>query len=381
MLIARTTRLLLVLAVLFGACRCSHTTAEGPPVDGAATPADHDAAIAADARTPDAGPADAAETDAAEPPLADAAVTVTPDAAPAIDTADALAVMPADGPPAGTLVAVVVGYGSRRVSSLDGLKWEHFQEVNPMGGDDHDLLRGVGYGDGVFVAIGGHTFTSPDGVTWVDHGLTPGEGNFISNVAWFNGAFIGAGGNGMRIRSVDHGTSWKVVAPYMSGHFRDLAVGNGVGVAVGHLYTGTGVAAITRDGITWMDTIHEGATLNSLAFGNGVFVALGVTGRCSRSTDGVKWTDTTLAGTEGQVVFANNEFIASRGAMVYRSKDGMTWTPTGSSHGVSAGFNGHYIGFGWPAGIDVSDDLVKWTNVFRPGGSGFSRLAQGVVAR
>src|SRR5204863_5090657 len=80
---------------------------------------------------------------------------------------------PADGQPssdalAGRLMAVVVGYGGRRVSSTDGVTWENFQQLNPNGGDDADLLRGVAFGGGTFVAVGGSTFTSPDGVVWTN---------------------------------------------------------------------------------------------------------------------------------------------------------------------------------------------------------------------
>ena len=52
-------------------------------------------------------------------------------------------------------VWVAVGYGGRRMSSTDGVKWEITAEWAEKGGDDSNNLMGLAYGLGKFVAVGG----------------------------------------------------------------------------------------------------------------------------------------------------------------------------------------------------------------------------------
>jgi hypothetical protein len=43
-------------------------------------------------------------------------------------------------------IFVAVGYGGRRASSVDGVRWENDQELAPNGGDDWTLLCDVAFG-------------------------------------------------------------------------------------------------------------------------------------------------------------------------------------------------------------------------------------------
>jgi hypothetical protein len=337
------------------------------PNDGSATDGGSsttDAGTARDAGTsPDAGSTDAGGTADAGP---------RPDAGGGMDAG------PADAG-SGTLVAVVVGYGGRRVTSTDGLTWDHFQQINPNGADDTDLLRGVGFGAGTFVAVGNRTFTSPDGIVWTERSPTS---NFLSTAVYLNGAFVAAGGNGYRVRSLDLGVTWQDPTGYQAIHYRDLVAGNGVVVAVGHTYGGAaveGVIAVTADGKTWNEVMHGGGGFNRVAFGNGVFVAAGESGHLASSTDGTNWTNNTVTGKE--VAFVNSEFLLSSGTSVLRSTDGIGWSASTANRMVNAWFNSRYLMFGWPATIEVSTNLTQWSQVYSPMGSGFTRLAEGRVVR
>jgi hypothetical protein len=283
------------------------------------------------------------------------------------------------GSDGGTVVAVVVGYGLRRARTTDAITWDSFQQLTPNGGDDYDLLRGVGFGAGTFVAVGNRTFTSTDGITWLERGPT-NVSNFLSNVVYFNNSFVAVGANGYRVRSLDLGATWQDATGYQPIHYRDVELGNGMLVAVGHTYDTTpniGVVVISTDGKSWTEVLHGGDQLRDVAYGNGVFVATGDTGRVVTSPDGLTWSDKAVNGQE--VLFANSEFLIRNNTTFYHSADGANWAPLPGAREVNAWFNGYYLSFGWPLAIAASTNLSQWTPVFNPQGSGLCRLAVGTV--
>ncbi len=307
--------------------------------------------------------------------------TTTPDGeAPGDDAAT-------DAPlPQGQRVAVVVGYGTRRARSLDGMTWTNFVQVTAEGGDDNDLLRGVGWGDGTFIAVGGAakgiTMTSTDGITWSNENRT--HDAWLGNVVYLGGVFIAAGGNGIRLRSTDRGVTWGSGGGYQPLHYRDVATNGTIAAAVGHTYDTTpslGYIATTTDGITWTERRRMGGALNRVIAGNGTFVAAGSGDTVLRSTDGITWTEHAL-GASGDITLAfdGSDFVASAGGKVFRSSNGMTWTDVpGGSGSPSAYIDGRFLSTGWPASISTSQNLTSWTPAFSPGGSGFTKIVVGVV--
>jgi hypothetical protein len=288
--------------------------------------------------------------------------------------------------PQGQKVAVVVGYGTRRARSLDGMTWTDFQQVTATGGDDNDLLRGVGWGNGTFIAVGGSavgvSMTSTDGITWSHEIRT--HGAWIGNVAYLNGVFIAAGGNGLRIRSTNNGESWTDGVGYQAIHYRDVATNGAIVAAVGHTYDTTpniGYIATTTDGITWTERRRTGDPLARVAAGNGVFVAAGSGNTVLRSADGITWTSATLgASGDISIAFDGTAFVASADNSVFRSPDGTTWTLVPGASGAPIAFiDGRFLSVGWPAAISTSSNLTSWTSAFSPGGSGFTKIAVGVV--
>ena len=84
------------------------------------------------------------------------------------------------------------------------------------------------------------------------------------------------------------------------------------------------------DGITWTKVFSGiNNALNSVAFGNNLFVAGGGGGKPITSTDGITWTkkDSDFSGVPNKIVFGNNLFIAlGQGGRNATSPNGITWT-------------------------------------------------------
>ncbi|MDR0630193.1 MAG: hypothetical protein LBG24_11295 [Treponema sp.] len=166
-------------------------------------------------------------------------------------------------------------------------------------------VNSAAYGKGVFVVgsrVDGSASYSPDGgITW--RPINPGFGtNWISNIAFINGAFYAGGKGGILSTSTD-GTKWTVIGTgLLSGEdIRAIAYGNGVMVIGGT----NGEAEWTTDPtnpqswtpITGFPSSFTG-NFNSIAFGTDtsgspLFVITGQQALSGYSTDGKTWTDTT----------------------------------------------------------------------------------------
>lgn len=269
------------------------------------------------------------------------------------------------GAPIGTPRAVAVGYGTHRMTSDDGLAWENHMIVDPGGGDDPNLLRGVGYGDGAWYAVGNQILRSRDGITWTPVEYESRDRGFLSDAAFLDGTWVAAGGNGHRIRSIDGGASWGDDAGYFSGHYRAIAAGNGVFVAVGHTYgdSNVGLSSSTMDGASWTPERTGGDPYGSIAFGNGVFVAVGGSADISISANGVDWDDLAVGGDLGRVEFQNGAFLIGDGSGYFRSTDGRSYTHVDAEplpDAVTFAF-GRYVATTWPGRMLESADLSSWT--------------------
>lgn len=288
------------------------------------------------------------------------------------------------GAPVGDPLFVAVGYGGRRISSPDGITWSNDVIVDPAGGDDNNLFRGIGFVGGQWVAVGGSSAgqiaTSPNGKDWTFQ--TPGTA-WLADVVELGGTLITAGGNGLRQRSVDGGVTWTDQAPYYAGHFRAIAAGNGVAVAVGHTYgmnVDHGLISTTTDGANWSpESVDDGPPFGSIVFGDGIFVAAG-DDRCWLSNDAHNWSDCTgvTGGNLDRVVFVNGEFLIGNPSGYFHSTGGARFTHTDSQHHpVSAYGQGLYVALEWPDHIFTSPDLSTWTEQTHDPGPAFVEVVLG----
>lgn len=289
--------------------------------------------------------------------------------------------------PSGTLVLVAVGYGNRRIHTLDGVTYADDQVVDPNGGDDNNLLRGVGYGEGRFVAVGGggqgQSWVSDDGRTWSHHQTALRA--FLSDAAFGNGRWVAAGGNGLRLRSLDRGESWDGDPGYYAGHYRGIAFGGGVFVAVGHRYgqSSDGLSAVSADGETWEVLEHDGLLgLGGVTFGAGLFLATGRAGRVAVSTDGRTWDEVTVTGTNLDApTFTEGEFLIPCAEGLLRSSDGRNFTRVDgfAPGGVVYAF-GAYRGVSWQSKRYRTTDLSQaWVRTHEDDGPAFTELLLGEV--
>ena len=329
----------------------------GPSTPDASMPADAGSAQAdASTMVPDAGGVrDAGQTD---PPID--ATTPNP---------------PADA------IAVAAGFNGSTLRAASSDNWTDFQQRDPDT-ESSTYFRGIGYGNGTWVAVGGtgdsFSMSSRDGVNWENRDASMPD--FMSDVVYLDGRFITAGGNGMRTYSDDGAASWNLVSGSYAGHYRAIASGNGIAVAVGHTYgnaTDVGIVSVTSDGATWSDVVEGGPQLWNIDFGNGVFVAAGDGVR--RSTDGVQWTDVDLADAQDEVVFANGEFIVRGSGGYHRSSNGVDWTFTAAVDApeVNGFLHGYYLNLANPPAVLRSADLSSWQTAWS-GAQEMNQLAVGV---
>ena len=118
----------------------------------------------------------------------------------------------------------------------------------------------------------------------------------------------------------------------------------------------------------WINPQPQGNSLNSVIFGNDLFVAFGDTGGIITSPDGESWTPRatgTVKALHGSI-FGNGMFVAvGEGGTIVTSPDGMSWTNRPSVadsllRGVAAG-NGLFVAVGDQGTIVTSPDGVTWT--------------------
>ena len=282
-------------------------------------------------------------------------------------------------------VFVVVGEAGRRAVSADGIDWSNDIDDDQPDGDNNWQFRGVTFGNGMFVAVGGGT-DGGDGfngrVAWTTDGVSwnqqTDEDGWLGDVAWGDGRFVAAGGAG-RVSISTNGTSWSAGTKDFARDFRGIAFGNGRFVAVGD---GGRRAVSTDGGNSWASDIDGGEDLTRVAFGNGVFVAVGKNGRRITSADGATWTDNTTGGPPLQsIIFASERFIASGAGTVMTSPDGASWstTDTGANVDHIAYGNNLYVATAWKDRLLSSSDALSWTERDNDDAIGFKGIAFGVL--
>lgn len=258
-------------------------------------------------------------------------------------------------------VFLAVGYGGRRMLSSDGITWKHDQALTANGGDDQELLRTCIYADGQFVSLGWRLMTSPDGVAWTDRGVDA-FGNWAGNVVYAEDLLVSLGGYGMRMSSGD-GVHWSEHSIDTSATHPSDAVAYGAGTFVST--SDSGQRSYSDDGVTW-HFVSAGDTTTPtyhLAYGDGVFVAVGDK-QVLHSTDGKVWTaGTTLTVNAEGIVYAQGHFTVVGNGHAFVSDDGVHWDDHADASVPGAALtygDGVYLAVGWQS-IRRSTDGVHWT--------------------
>ena len=242
----------------------------------------------------------------------------------------------------GTWVAVGLK-GKLATSKDDGLNWSIPTLPTAVAASS---FTSVTQADDTWVALdlSGNILTSPDGLAW--------KTAYTSTEKWTGAAY----GEGLWVvfsaattetyaTSKDRGATWTTQTLPYGFAMDEVAYGNGVWAAVG---AGNGTVqrhiATTEDGTTWDWVSNAAANWSDVEFGLGRFVALSPAGAISTSTDGRHWTEAAYPLTPAYT--------------------GTTWTS------VTAGPDGFMaVGFGKNSTSDVvglaaySADAVTWKSV------------------
>jgi hypothetical protein len=167
-----------------------------------------------------------------------------------------------------------VAVGDTILTSPDALKWTTRQASGSM------RLNAVVYGNGIFAAAGSDNtvMTSPDGIRWIPHALNTFDQINVSAMGFGNGLFVAVGGNpfsansdGVVFTSPD-GVGWTQRDSGFSEALLGVAYVNGTFVATGGGLARPGSILTSTDGIRW--TPQESGTLNILYSVRAVNVAL-----------------------------------------------------------------------------------------------------------
>lgn len=204
-------------------------------------------------------------------------------------------------------------------------------------------------GVATWVAVGnwGFRVTTSDGVS-LDTTANPAQGNdhtpdLLRDVSWGNGVFIAVGGdqNSMVMRSTNGATWTEDHAPGGTQWKGGVAYGGGLWVAVGGVGT---VITSDDDGQSWStEEVRLPSAGRDVAHGGGLFVAVGDSGMIASSTDGDSWSDHSRpgAGRFSGVAYGPGFFVATgadwngSGFDVYcaTSSDGTNWSDCGLDAG------------------------------------------------
>ncbi len=175
--------------------------------------------------------------------------------------------------------------------------------------------------------------------------------------------------------------AWVSATPVANVYWGSITYGNGLFVAV----SVSGGVMISSNGITWTGVPNIPIyPWNSITYGNGVFVAVGfgnqgMGNQVMTSTDGISWTLQTSPGPAGfnvwgYVTYGNGLFVAfsQMDNKVMTSTDGVNWTggtePLNSESLISATYgNGVFVKIyrdysnGGSLFVKRSTDAVTWT--------------------
>jgi hypothetical protein len=275
-----------------------------------------------------------------------------------------------------------VGDGGANFTSSDGTTWtiDRFRAVVSP-------LTGVAYGNNRFVVVGGKAsafgvvLTSPDGLFWT-HQLSVSN-VFLSGITFGTNSagtalFVAVGNavanNAATILTSPDGTNWAAHAAGATT-LSAVACGSSSSGPLFEVMGNDGSALSSPDGTNWAShSTAVFATMNSVTYVNGRFVAVGLNGTAQVSEDGTNWVAASLLPvTLYGVTYANGRFVAAGtgggDAEIRSSTDGTNWTliaaiPSAPLHAIAFG-DGRFVAVGQSPGggsaaIVASADGTNW---------------------
>jgi hypothetical protein len=219
-------------------------------------------------------------------------------------------------------IFIAVSWTGAIASSADGVEWVTRQK--PKKGT---TFEGISFGNDVFVAVsfGSAVAISNDGIMWKT--VYPRMPK-LAKIVFGKGVFVAAGGGTQKIFSSVDGRNWTVRYSAENPLHGDIAFGKDRFVTV--VQDAEGCSIVTSsDGIVWKESTNlRKKWLRTVAYGNGMFVAVGVNGLMLTSPNGITWSERgSLTSMHlDQIIWADNRFNVPEGnGMMLSSADGVTW--------------------------------------------------------
>ena len=195
-------------------------------------------------------------------------------------------------------------------------------------------MRGVAYGNGMYLAVQNHTGdtnqVSTDGFHWEP----TSDATLFIHVVFFNGLFVAVADDYKSISTSPDGEAWTIRWSQVGTETcQRLCVGNNMVIGSGWGDT-THAIMISYDAESWtlLDTPIIGNYIYNINYGEGIFIANGADEGVLRSTDGVSWFphlyNDPVIGWETTSLYANGQFLSfDKGGQVYVSGDKITVSP------------------------------------------------------
>jgi hypothetical protein len=276
---------------------------------------------------------------------------------------------------------LTVGSNGRSAISSDGINW------TLRGPTNTGPLSGICFANGKFTAVGvadpsgfllgpGVVASSGDGGQWTFAYVNNASDSSMYDITYANGIYVAVGGrDGPSIETSIDGVSWTSRSP-SAGAYQAVTHGAAGFVAVGGNYYGLPAAAASSiDGVSWTNHNDGLASsgisfLHGVAYGAGLYVAVGTSGGIAISDDGAGWfvMDSGTSSTLNDIIFNDGVFVAvGASGTVLTSPNGMDWAPavtgfTDTLNCVGYG-DGTYVAVGTGGAMAISTNAVNWTKV------------------
>jgi hypothetical protein len=191
-------------------------------------------------------------------------------------------------------------------------------------------------GNGLIVCVTrqGRILTSTDGCTWAQQ-LLPCR-TFLRGVTYGNSLFVAVGGSYIDIPGViltsHDGTNWTRRNRQNKTTLHGVAHGSALFVAVGD----AGTILISSNGLDWKPGPSvTSMNLAAISFGNGTFVAGGESGTVLTSTNALHWSDQSLGSSLyfAQLAFQDGVFYLRDSDVTFTSFNGLEWLGPGDVAG------------------------------------------------
>lgn len=254
-------------------------------------------------------------------------------------------------------------------SSTDLVTWRKSTLKTELVFSKIKFIEGKFYG---FADIG-HVYSSSDGITWINE--TIGTSQRIYDISYGMGFLVAVGYEGIFVSEYEG--SWKYVGTEINAQLTGIAYGNGIFLAVGK----NGKIFYSLNCSEWVPVdLNLADDFYAITFANGRFVATSdrqtKNGKSTivgpsmvmSTTDGVSWSvpfsyDARMT----SVIWKNGMFWGAAYNSIVCSADGVTWkknqlhTNSYLSEIIDGGNN--FVGINRNQGISISNDAKYWEPV------------------